>query len=223
MAIRVLIADDHSVVRQGLRMFLELEGDIELVGEAANGHEVVGLARRFKPDVVLMDLLMPEMDGIAATEIIRGELPDTQVVALTSVLEDRAIFDAVRVGAISYLLKDTESDKLCDAIRAAAAGEVRLSPEVAARLMREVGSPASPETLTDRETEVLRVLARGLSNSEIAGELFISEATVKTHVSSILAKLELPSRTRAALYALKIGLITLDDVDMGAQGDANLP
>jgi DNA-binding NarL/FixJ family response regulator len=150
-------------------------------------------------------------------------LPDTQVVALTSVLEDRAIFDAVRVGAISYLLKDTESDKLCDAIRAAAAGEVRLSPEVAARLMREVGSPASPETLTDRETEVLRVLARGLSNSEIAGELFISEATVKTHVSSILAKLELPSRTRAALYALKIGLITLDDVDMGAQGDANLP
>lgn len=218
MIIRVLIADDHSVVRQGLRMFLDLEEDIELVGEASNGREAVGLARRFKPDVVLMDLLMPEMDGIAATEVIRRELPDTQIVALTSVLEDQAIFDAVRVGAISYLLKDTESEKLCDAIRAAAAGEVRLSPEVAARLMREVSAPESPETLTDRETEVLRVLARGLSNSEIAEALFITEATVKTHVSSILAKLGLPSRTRAALYALKIGLITLNDIDVGAEG-----
>jgi DNA-binding NarL/FixJ family response regulator len=215
MTIRVLIADDHSVVRQGLRMFLELEADIELIGEASNGLEAVDLARRLKPDVVLMDLLMPEMDGIAATEAIREELPDTQVVALTSVLEDQAIFDAVRVGAISYLLKDTESDKLCEAIRAAAAGEVRLSPEVAARLMREVGAPESPETLTDRETEVLRVLARGLSNTEIAEALFITEGTVKTHVSSILAKLDLPSRTRAALYALKIGLISLDDIDVG--------
>ncbi len=214
MTIRVLIADDHSVVRQGLRMFLELEPDIELVGEASNGLEAVDMARQFNPDVVLMDLLMPEMDGIAATETIRRELPDTQVVALTSVLEDQAIFDAVRVGAISYLLKDTESDKLCEAVRAAAAGEVRLSPEVAARLMREVGAPDSPETLTDRETEVLRVLARGLSNTEIAEALFITEGTVKTHVSSILAKLGLPSRTRAALYALKIGLISLDDIDV---------
>ena len=216
--IRVLIADDHSVVRQGLRMFLELEADIELIGEAANGREAVELARRFTPDVVLMDLLMPEMDGVAATEAIRRELPDIQVVALTSVLEDQAIFDAVRVGAISYLLKDTESDKLCEAIRAAATGEVRLSPEVAARLMREVSAPESPETLTDRETDVLRILARGLSNTEIAEELCITEATVKTHVSSILAKLDLPSRTRAALYALKIGLVALDDVDVGADG-----
>ncbi len=215
MTIQVLIADDHSVVRQGLRMFLELEADIELIGEASNGLEAVDLARRFKPDVVLMDLLMPEMDGIAATETIREALPDTQVIALTSVLEDQAIFDAVRVGAISYLLKDTEADKLCEAIRAAAAGEVRLSPEVAARLMREIGAPESPETLTDRETEVLRVLARGLSNTEIAEALFITEGTVKTHVSSILAKLDLPSRTRAALYALKIGLISLDDIDVG--------
>ncbi len=218
MAIRVLIADDHSVVRQGLRMFLDLEGDIELIGEASNGLEAVELARRLKPDVVLMDLLMPEMDGVAATEAIRQELPDTEVVALTSVLEDQAIFDAVRVGAISYLLKDTESDKLCEAIRAAAGGEVRLSPEVAARLMREVSAPESPETLTERETEVLRVLARGLSNLEIAEKLCITEATVKTHVSSILAKLDLPSRTRAALYALKIGLIALDDVDVGVEG-----
>jgi two-component system, NarL family, response regulator LiaR len=214
MSIRVLIADDHSVVRQGLRMFLELETDIELVGEASNGLEAVDLARQFKPDVVLMDLLMPKMDGVSATEIIRTELPDTQVIALTSVLEDQAIFDAIRVGAISYLLKDTQSDKLCEAIRAAAAGEVRLSPQVAARLMREVSAPESPETLTERETEVLRVLARGLSNTEIAEALFITEATVKTHVSNILAKLGLPSRTRAALYALKIGLISLDDIDM---------
>jgi DNA-binding NarL/FixJ family response regulator len=218
MSIRVLIVDDHSVVRQGLRMFLELEPDIELVGEASNGLEALELTRQFKPDVVLMDLLMPKMDGVSATEIIRQELPPTQVIALTSVLEDQAIFDAIRVGAISYLLKDTESEKLCDAIRAAAAGEVRLSPEVAARLMREISAPESPETLTDRETEVLRVLARGLSNSEIAEELFVTESTVKTHVSSILAKLNLSSRTQAALYALKIGLISLDDIDMEAAG-----
>ncbi len=216
--IQVLIADDHSVVRQGLRMFLELEADIELIGEASNGLEAVELARRFNPDVVLMDLLMPEMDGVAATEAIRKALPDTQVVALTSVLEDRAILDAIRVGAISYLLKDTESDKLCEAIRAAAAGEVRLSPEVAARLMREVSVPESPETLTDREIDLLRTLGRGLSNAEIADELCITEGTVKTHVSNILAKLGLPSRTRAALYALKIGLISLNDIDVGADG-----
>ena len=212
MTIRVLIADDHTVVRQGLRMFLELDPELEIVGEAKNGVEALELTREHSPDVVLMDLLMPEMDGVAATRAIRDEMPETEVVALTSVLEDRAILDAIRVGAISYLLKDTESDKLCEAIRAAAAGEVRLSPEVAARLMREVRAPESPETLTDRETEVLRALARGLSNKEIAGRLVIAEATVKTHVSSILAKLNLPSRTRAALYALKIGLVSLEEV-----------
>ena len=212
MTIRVLIADDHTVVRQGLRMFLELDPELEIVGEAKNGVEALELTREHSPDVVLMDLLMPEMDGVAATRAIRDEMPETEVVALTSVLEDRAILDAIRVGAISYLLKDTESDKLCEAIRAAAAGEVRLSPEVAARLMREVRAPESPETLTDRETEVLRALARGLSNKEIAGRLVIAEATVKTHVSSILAKLNLPSRTRAALYALKIGLVSLEEM-----------
>jgi DNA-binding NarL/FixJ family response regulator len=212
MTIRVLIADDHTVVRQGLRMFLELDPQLEIVGEAKNGVEALELTREHRPDVVLMDLLMPEMDGVAATQAIRHEMPETEVIALTSVLEDRAILDAIRVGAISYLLKDTESDKLCEAIRAAAAGEVRLSPEVAARLIREVRAPESPETLTDRETEVLRALARGLSNKEIAGRLVIAEATVKTHVSSILAKLNLPSRTRAALYALKIGLVSLEEV-----------
>jgi NarL family two-component system response regulator LiaR len=214
MGIRILIVDDHSVVRQGLQMFLTLDPELEIVGEAANGVEALHSARQLEPDVVLMDLLMPEMDGVAATEAIRRELPDTEVIALTSVLEDRAIFDAIRVGAIGYLLKDTEADKLCEAIKAAAAGQVRLSPKVAARLMREVRAPESPEALTERETEVLRALARGLSNKEIAVALFITEKTIKTHVSNILSKLGVPSRTRAALYALKIGLVSLEEADL---------
>jgi len=209
-----LIVDDHSVVRQGLQMFLALDPELEIVGEAKNGVEALRLAHQLKPDVVLMDLLMPEMDGVAATEAIRRELPDVEVIALTSVLEDKAIFDAIRVGAIGYLLKDTEGDKLCEAIKAAAAGQVRLSPQVAARLMREVRAPESPEALTKRETEVLRALARGLSNKEIAVALFITEKTVKTHVSNVLRKLGVPSRTRAALYALKIGLVSLEEADL---------
>jgi DNA-binding NarL/FixJ family response regulator len=214
MTIRVLIADDHSVVRQGLQMFLALDEELDVVGEAKNGLEALDYARQLKPDVVLMDILMPEMDGIAATETIRRELPEVEVIALTSVLEDKKIFDAIRVGAIGYLLKDTESEKLCEAIRAAAAGQVQLSPEVAARLMREVSAPENPEALTDRETEVLQAVARGLSNQEIADSLVISEATVKTHINNILGKLNLPSRTRAALYALKIGLVSLDEADL---------
>lgn len=214
MMIRVLIVDDHSVVRQGLQMFLALDPEIDVVGEAKNGVEAIRLARHYKPDVVLMDLLMPEMDGVTAIEEIRQELPDIEIIALTSVLEDKAIFDAIRVGATGYLLKDTESDKLCEAIKAAAAGQVQLSPEVAARLVREVRAPDSPETLTEREREVLLALTRGLSNSEIAEALFITEKTVKTHVSNILSKLNLPSRTQAALYALKIGLISLDEINL---------
>jgi DNA-binding NarL/FixJ family response regulator len=214
MAIRVLIVDDHSVVREGLQMFLSTDPELEIVGRGANGVEALALVQELKPDVVLMDLLMPEMDGIAATRAIRHELPDTEVIALTSVLEDKAIFDAIREGAIGYLLKDTEAEKLCEAIRAAAAGKVQLSPEVAARLMREIRAPESPETLTERETEVLRAVGRGLSNREIAEELVITERTVKAHVSNILGKLGLPSRTRAALYALKIGLVSLADADL---------
>ena len=149
MAIRIVIADDHGVVRQGLRMFLGLDPEFVIVGEAADGVQAVKLAQELRPDVVLMDLLMPTMDGIQATSIIRRELPDTEVIALTSVLEDGSVVGAVRAGAIGYLLKDAEPNELCRAIRAAAAGQVQLSPRAAERLMREVRAPESPETLTD--------------------------------------------------------------------------
>jgi DNA-binding NarL/FixJ family response regulator len=209
MPIRILIADDHAVVRQGLRMFLGLDPEFVIVGEAADGVQAVKQAQQLKPDVVLMDLLMPNMDGIQATAIIRRELPDVEVIALTSVLEDGSVVGAVRAGAIGYLLKDAEPNELNRAIRAAAAGQVQLSPKAAERLMREVRAPESPETLTDREVEVLRLLAEGQSNKEIARSLTIGEKTVKTHVSNILAKLGVVSRTQAALYAARIGLVEL--------------
>jgi two-component system, NarL family, response regulator LiaR len=210
MSIKVLLVDDHAVVRQGLRMFLSLDADLEIVGEAGNGEEGLALARQLQPDVVLMDLLMPGMDGIAATAVIRRELPETEVIALTSVLEDRLVVDAIRAGAIGYLLKDTNADDLCQAIKAAAAGQVQLSPQAAARLMREVRIPDSPEALTARETEVLRLVAKGQANKEIAATLTITEKTVKTHVSNILDKLGVASRTQAALYAVRIGLVSAE-------------
>jgi DNA-binding NarL/FixJ family response regulator len=188
-------------------MFLGLDADLDVIGEAENGAEAVRLAHELQPDVVLMDLLMPVMDGIAATEKIRRELPDVEVIALTSVLEDASVVGAVRAGAVGYLLKDTEADELRRAIKAAAAGQVQLSPQAAARLLREVRAPESPEQLTERETDVLRLLARGRANKEIAADLHIGEKTVKTHVSNILAKLGVQSRTQAALYATRIGLV----------------
>lgn len=212
MAIRILIVDDHGVVRDGVRMYLALDPELEIVGEAANGEEALQLAREHKPDVVLMDLLMPGMDGVTATGIIRQELPNTEVIALTSVLEDQAIYRAMRAGASGYLLKNTKADDLVRAIKAAAAGQVQLSPEVAAQLMREVGVPDSPEKLTERETEVLCLLAHGKANKEIAAELVIGEKTVKTHVSNILSKLGVASRTQAALYAVRIGLVSDDQL-----------
>lgn len=190
-------------------MFLSLDSDFEIVGEAANGAQALMMARQLEPDVVLMDLLMPVMDGIEATATIRRELPDIEVIALTSVLEDASVIGAVRAGAIGYLLKDAEADELCRAIRAAAAGKVQLCAEAAERLMREVRAPENPQALTERETEVLRLLASGRANKEIAYELHIGEKTVKTHVSNILAKLDVPSRTQAALYAVRIGLVSL--------------
>ena len=212
MPIRILIADDHSVVRQGLKMFLALDPELEVIGEAENGAEAVKLAGELQPDVVLMDLLMPVMDGITAIENIRATMPDVEVLAVTSVLEDTAVIRAIRAGAIGYMLKDTQADELCRAIKAAAAGQVQLSPEAASRLLREVRAPESPEALTDRETDVLRLLARGLANKEIAQQLSIGEKTVKTHVSHILSKLGVASRTQAALYAARVGLVPAGEV-----------
>ena len=208
MTIRVMIVDDHSVVRQGLTMFLALDEGIEIVGEAENGEEALALARDLQPDVVLMDLLMPKMDGITAIKQMRRDQPDVEIIALTSVLEDASVVGAVKAGAVGYLLKDTKADELCRAIHAAAAGQVQLSPEAAARLVREVKLPDTPENLTERETEVLRLIGKGLSNKEIARELSIGEKTVKTHVSAVLNKLGVLSRTQAALHAVKIGLVS---------------
>jgi two-component system, NarL family, response regulator LiaR len=210
MAIRVLIADDHSVVREGLRMFLGRDPELAVIGEAADGEEAVRLARQLRPDVVLMDLLMPVMDGIAATSAIRSELPETEVIALTSVLESAAVVGAVKAGAIGYLLKDTQAHELRRAIKAAAARQVQLSPQASAYLVREVRAPETTGALTERESEVLRLLAQGQSNKEIAQTLQIVEDTVKTHVKHILSKLGVQSRTQAALCAMRLGLVSAE-------------
>ena len=212
MTISVLLTDDHQVVRQGIRMVLDLDPELEVVGEASNGKDALHQARRLKPDVVLMDLVMPVMDGVKATGEIRRELPDTEVVALTSVLEDASVTGAVKAGAIGYLLKNTGGDELCQAIKAAAAGQVQLAPEAAARLMREVRITESPEALTERETAILKRVARGEANKEIACALFVEERTVKSHVTSILKKLGVRSRTQAALHAVRSGLVTVDEL-----------
>jgi NarL family two-component system response regulator LiaR len=213
MTIRILLVDDHMVVRKGLRTFLKYDPDLEVVGEAADGAEALSLARELTPDVVLMDLLMPVMDGIAATAAIRRELPETEVLALTSVLEDASVVGAVRAGAIGYLLKDTQAEALCQAIKAAAAGQVQLTPKAAARLMQAISAPQSPEALTERETEVLRRLSQGYSNKQIAHSLHTTEKTIKTHVSRILSKLGVQSRTQATLYAIRTGLVSPGSVE----------
>jgi two-component system, NarL family, response regulator LiaR len=208
MTIRILLVDDHTVVRKGLRTFLSYDPELEVVGEAADGAQALSKARELTPDVVLMDLLMPGMDGIAATAAIRRELPETEVLALTSVLEDASVVGAVRAGAIGYLLKDTQAEALCQAIKAAAAGQVQLTPKAAARLMQAISTPESPEALTERETEVLRRLSQGYSNKQIARSLNNTEKTIKTHVSRILSKLGVQSRTQATLYAIRTGLVS---------------
>lgn len=207
MTIRIVIADDHRVVRQGLRMFLHIDPELAIVGEAANGIEALALARELKPDVVLMDVLMPSMNGIAATEAIRRELPDTEVLALTSVLEDASVIEVMRAGAIGYLLKDVDGEELCKAIRCAAAGKVQLAPEVVGLLLRGFRTGGHAELLTAREREVLCLLGQGQSNREIASALHLKEETVKTHVSKILSKIGARSRTQAAIYALRSGLL----------------
>jgi two-component system, NarL family, response regulator LiaR len=213
VTIRVLIADDHGVVRQGLTMYLGLDPDLEVIGEAANGEEAVAMARELEPDVVLMDLLMPVMDGIAATEEIKAQSAHVEVVALTSVLDDGAVAGAVRAGATGYLLKNTKPRELCRAIKGAAAGQVQLDPEAAAKLMREMRAPDRSEALTERETEVLKLLARGWANKQVARELFVEEKTVKAHVSGILRKLGVSSRTQAALHAVRTGLVSMDELN----------
>jgi DNA-binding NarL/FixJ family response regulator len=192
-------------------MYLARDPAFEVVGEADDGAQAVRLATERRPDVVLMDLLMPVMDGISAIEAIRREAPGVQIVALTSVLEDERVVAAIRAGAIGYVLKDAHGLELKEAIRAAAAGRVHLSPEAAARLLREVRTPEERELLTGRETEVLRLVSLGLTNKEIARRLGIGEGTVKTHVSRLLTKLGLQSRTQAALHAVRLGLVRPDE------------
>jgi NarL family two-component system response regulator LiaR len=207
--VRVLIADDHAVVRQGLRTFLALHDDLEVVGEAGDGEETLRQVEALLPDVVVIDLVMPKVDGIEAIRRIRDVTPSTRVLVLTSFLDDEKLFPAVKAGAAGYLLKDVEPSELANAIRAVARGEALLHPAVAGRVMEELvrRRPTPAEQLTERELDVLRLLARGLSNKAIALELGVSEKTVKTHVSNILAKLHLADRTQAALYAVRERLV----------------
>jgi two-component system, NarL family, response regulator LiaR len=207
---RLLLCDDHSVVRQGLKMFLALDPNLEVVGEASHGAMALEMVGSLRPDVVLMDLVMPIMDGITAIGHIKTQYPETEIIAVTSVLEDAKVIAAMQNGAMGYLLKDTQAEELVEAIHAAGRGEVRLSPEAAKRLMREVQTPDGFESLTPRETETLRLVAKGYANKLIARDFAIEERTVKTHVSNLLSKLGLRSRTQAALYALKIGLVDLE-------------
>ncbi len=216
--IGVLLVDDHTVVRQGLRMFIEMQNDMQVLGEGANGIEAVALAARLKPDVILLDLLMPHMDGVEATQKIMQDNPQARVLILTSFGEDDKVFPAIRAGAQGYLLKDIEPRQLVEAIRETYQGKAQLHPEVARRLMAAISGksnshaaipdklPKELQGLTDREREVLEFIAQGLSNREIAEKMVISEKTVKTHVSNVLDKLELEDRTRAAIWALKHGL-----------------
>ena len=208
--IRVLVVDDHSVVRQGLRMFLLVQPDMEMVGEAQNGREAVALVDQLAPDVVLMDLLMPQMNGIEATTAIKAAHPETQVLVLTTFLEDTRVAEAIQAGAVGFLLKEVEVEDLVRAVRGAARGEPQLHPDAARMLMglatRPKATPEPPALLTERERDVIALLAEGQSNKQIARTLSISETTVKGHVANILGKLELADRTQAAVYAVRNGL-----------------
>jgi two-component system, NarL family, response regulator LiaR len=208
--IRVLLVDDHAVVREGLRTYLDLEEHLAIIGEASNGREAVDKVRALRPDVVLMDLLMPEMDGIAATKAIKEVSPEVKVIVLTSFQDDEHIMPAIEAGATGYLLKDVSAPELVKAIEGAFQGQAQLHPEVARKLMEQVRQPRRrndpAEELTPRERDVLGLIASGMSNKEIARELVMTERTVKGHVSNILGKLGLQDRTQAALYAVRNGL-----------------
>ncbi len=213
--IRVLITDDHGIVRKGIRALLATEKGIEVVGEAGDGAEAVEKAAALKPDVVLMDLVMPGVDGVEATQRITAQLPGVRVLVLTSFAADDKVFPAVKAGALGYLLKDSSPEELVGAIRRVHKGEPSLEPSIARKVLQELSHPskAKPTTdpLTERELDVLRLIAQGMSNKEIAEKIFVAEWTVRTHVSNILGKLHLASRTQAALYALRSGIASLDD------------
>jgi NarL family two-component system response regulator LiaR len=225
--IRVLIVDDHAIVRDGIRSLLATEPHIEVVGEADNGRDAVHKARQTQPNVILMDLMMPEMDGIEATRRIIADRPGTRILVLTSFAADDKLFPAIKAGAMGYLLKDSPSEDLVRAIHEVHRGESSLHPKIARKLLHELSGarhtdpPSTPdrldeglvESLTEREVEVLRLVARGSSNREIADQLVVAEGTVRAHVSNILGKLHLTSRTQATLYALRKGLVSLDDVE----------
>lgn len=220
--IRVYIADDHHIVRRGIRDLLETEPDISVVGEATNGQTAVSEVAVLKPDLVLMDLVMPVMDGIEATRLIRAANPRVQILVLTSFATDQKVFPAIKAGALGYLIKDTGPEELIQAIRQVHQGQPTLHPTIAQMVLQEIAAgrptgpvaaekPATADPLTEREVEVLKLVARGLSNQEIAADLVISVATVYTHVSNILSKLHLASRTQAALFALREGYASLDE------------
>ncbi len=215
-SIRVLICDDHAIVRKGIRALLATKPGIEVVGEAGDGNEAIAQAAALCPDVILMDLVMPECDGIEATRQITARQPDARILVVTSFAADDKVFPAIKAGALGYLLKGSSPDDLVQAIHQVAAGQPSLEPAIARKLLLELHQPpkAAPtaDPLTEREVEVLRLIAQGLSNREIAARLVITERTVCTHVSSILGKLHLASRTQAALFALKEGLASLGDI-----------
>lgn len=213
--IRVLIAEDHAIVRKGIRALLTIEPGIEVVGEAQDGHQAITEAHRLRPDVILMDLVMPQADGISAIRHITACQPEARILVLTSFATDDKIFPAIQAGALGYLLKDSGPHELVQAIHQVHRGESSLHPLVARKLLQELShspvQPTPPDPLTEREIEVLQMVAQGQSNREIAAQLMISETTVRTHVSNILSKLHLSSRTQAALYALRQGLASLQD------------
>jgi len=213
--IRILIADDHAVVREGLRALIDTEPGMILAGEATDGVEAVLKARSLRPDVTLLDMVMPRQDGIEAIGQIREENPDARILVLTSFAEDEKVFSAIKAGALGYLLKNASPQQLLRAIRDVHRGEPSMSPAIAIKLMRELcrssDLPPTEEPLTEREVEVLKLVAQGLSNQQIAETLVIGERTVRTHVSNVLGKLHLANRTQAALYALREGLASLED------------
>jgi NarL family two-component system response regulator LiaR len=213
--IRIFVADDHAIVRKGLRTLIASETGMEMVGEAADGIEATAKIRALRPDVILMDLVMPRQDGLETIVKVKQELPEARIVVLTSFAEEEKVFAAIKAGALGYLLKDTSPEQLLQAIYDVHRGESSLHPTIALKLIRELRQPSAlPPTedpLTDREVEVVKLVAQGLTNQEIAELLFISERTVGNHIGSILGKLHLANRTQAALYALRKGLATLDE------------